>query len=197
MSTTVDGVVLAAGLSSRMRRPKPLLAVGEETFLSRAVRTLREAGCRRVYVVVNADVESAGAASREDGVEVVVNERPESEQVDSLRLVLERVPADTAGVLVLPVDVPLTAPDTARRIVDAFTAEPGPLYLPFHNGVAGHPVLIGRALFDELLYRPLNEGVRTLIMAHAREVREVEVDDAGILVDIDTPDDYLRHIEEK
>jgi molybdenum cofactor cytidylyltransferase len=195
MSVTVDGVVLAAGLSTRMRRPKPLLDVGAETFLSRAVQTLREAGCGRIWVVVNAGATWADEAAHRHDVNVVVNERPESEQVDSLRLVVERLPAETRGVLVLPVDVPLTTTETARRIVDAFVSEPAPLYLPFHNGVAGHPVLIGRELFDELLVRPLNEGVRTLIMAHAREVREVAVDDAGILIDIDTPEDYLRHIE--
>jgi molybdenum cofactor cytidylyltransferase len=177
-----------------MRKPKPLLEVGSETFLTRAVRTLLSAGCRRVYAVVNAGAAWAEAAGRELGIEVVVNERAESEQVDSLRLVLERVPADTAAVLVLPVDVPLASVETARKLIDAYNEAPAPLYLPFHNGVAGHPVLLGRELFDDVLYRPLNEGVRTLIMAHARDMREVQVDDPGILIDIDTPDDYWRYI---
>ncbi|MGH7448188.1 MAG: nucleotidyltransferase family protein, partial [Longimicrobiales bacterium] len=146
----VDGVILAAGMSSRMERPKPLLAVGAVTFLERAAATLRAAGCRRTYAVVNATSDGAGDAARDLGVEVVTNELPDSEPIDSLRLVLEQLPADTAGVLVLPVDLPLIAEATAAAVVRSFRENPGPLILPFHNGVAGHPVLIGRELFGDI-----------------------------------------------
>lgn len=193
----VDGVILAAGLSSRMERPKPLLAVGAMTFLQRAAATLRAAGCRRTYVVVNANPDGTGDAARELGLDVVVNEYPESEPIDSLRLVLERLPADTAAVLVLPVDLPLIAEDTAAAVVRSYQDDPGRLILPFHNGVAGHPVLVGRELFAEILTRPFDEGLRSLIMENARSLREVKVVDPGILIDIDTPDDYWRFIETK
>ncbi|MGH7464265.1 MAG: nucleotidyltransferase family protein, partial [Longimicrobiales bacterium] len=78
-----------------------------------------------------------------------------------------------------------------------FRESPGPLILPFHNGVAGHPVLIGRELFGEILTRTFEEGLRSLIMESARTLREVRVVDPGILIDIDTPDDYWRFIEAK
>jgi molybdenum cofactor cytidylyltransferase len=81
--------------------------------------------------------------------------------------------------------------------VRSFRENPGRLILPFHNGVAGHPVLIGREVFQEVLTRPLEEGLRTLIMESARTLREVKVVDPGILIDIDTPDDYWRFIETK
>jgi molybdenum cofactor cytidylyltransferase len=197
MNVPVDGVILAAGASERMARPKPLLRVGEETFIERAARTLQAAGCRTVYAVVSPGADWVEAAARDLGVEVLVNERPGAEQIDSLRLALANVGDDVAAVLVLPVDLPLVTPETARAIVAAFELDPGPLYLPFHNGVAGHPVLLGRELFDELLHAPLEEGVRTLIMSHARDLREVKVVDPGILIDIDTPDDYWRYIEAK
>lgn len=197
MSVIVDGAVLAAGLSSRMRRPKPLLEVDGETFVSRAVAALRGAGCRRVHVVANAGASWAAEVAATPGVELLVNDRAESEQVDSLRLVIEQLPADTRGLLVLPVDVPLVTAATVRRLVDAFAAEPGPLWLPFHRGVAGHPVLVGRELFGDVLHTPLEEGMRSLIMQHALQVREVEVDDGGVLIDIDTPEEYRQHIEER
>lgn len=193
----VDGVILAAGLSSRMERPKPLLNVGSMTFLERAITTLHAAGCRRTYVVVNAAEDGTAAAARTHDVEVVANEHPESEPVDSLRLVLEQLPDDTAAVVVLPVDLPLIAEDTATAVVRSFRENPGPLILPFHNGVAGHPVLIGRELFSDVMTRPLEEGLRSLIMESARTLREVKVVDPGILIDIDTPDDYWRFIETK
>jgi molybdenum cofactor cytidylyltransferase len=197
MDAVIDGIILAAGLSSRMERPKPLLKVGPLTFLERAARTLRVAGCRRVYAVVNASAEWVGNGARELDLEIVANERPESEQIDSLRLALRQVGDDAAAVLVLPVDLPLVAEETAAALVAAYRATPAPLYLPFHNTVAGHPVLLGRELFSEILDTELEEGVRTLIMSHARDLREVKVVDPGILIDIDTPDDYWRYIEQK
>jgi CTP:molybdopterin cytidylyltransferase MocA len=198
MSTpAVDGVILAAGLSSRMERPKPQLKVGSMSFLERAATTLRAAGCRCTYAVTNATDEGTADAARALGLEVVINEYPESAPVDSLRLVLERLPADTDAVVVLPVDLPLVAEETVRAVVRSFRENPGRLILPFHNGVAGHPVLIGREVFQEVLTRPLEEGLRTLIMESARTLREVKVVDPGILIDIDTPDDYWRFIETK
>ena len=193
----VDGIILAAGLSSRMERPKPLLNVGSVTFLERAVTTLQAAGCRRTYVVVNATDQTSADAARALGANVVTNEYPESEPIDSVRMVLERIPGDTGAIVVLPVDLPLIAPDTVTAVVRSFRENPGPLILPFHNGVAGHPVLIGRDLFGDIMTRPFEEGLRSLIMESARTLREVRVVDPGILIDIDTPDDYWRFIESK
>ena len=193
----VDGVILAAGLSSRMERPKPLLNVGSMTFLERAILTLRAAGCRRTWVVVNATEDGTAEAARKHDVEVVLNAQPESEPVDSVRLVLEQLPDDVAAVVVLPVDLPLISEETVTAVVRSFRENPGRLILPFHNGVAGHPVLIGRDLFGDIMTRPLEEGLRSLIMESARTLREVKVVDPGILIDIDTPDDYWRFIETK
>jgi molybdenum cofactor cytidylyltransferase len=197
MQGPIDGVILAAGTSSRMERPKPLLRVGSLTFLERAALTLEKAGCRRTYMVASAGADWAPAAAAELGLELVINDLAESEQIDSLRLVVRALPADTAAVLVLPVDLPLVMEETAAAVVAAYHATPAPVYLPFHNTVAGHPVLLGRELFDEILVRELDEGIRSLIMAHARDLREVKVVDPGILIDIDTPDDYWRYIETK
>ena len=193
-SPAIDGVILAAGLSSRMARPKPLLEIGSSSFLERAATILRAAGCRSSYIVGNADATWLDQAS-ELGLHIVINPQAESEQIDSLRLVLPRLPSDTAAVLVLPVDLPLIREETAAAVADEFRQHAAPIVLPFHNGVAGHPVLLARELFTEILTRPFEEGLRSLILAHARELREVKVVDPGILVDIDTPDDYTRFVE--
>lgn len=197
MEALIDGIILAAGESSRMERPKPVLKVGAQTFVERAYSTLRAAGCRHVYVVVNAGADWADDALAGLEVERVDNDRPGSEQIDSLRLALRRVGADVAAVVVLPVDLPLVAEDTVAALIAGYRAAPGPLFVPFHNTVAGHPVLLGRELFGEVLDGSLDEGVRTLIMDHARDLKEVRVVDPGILIDIDTPDDYWRYIEQK
>jgi molybdenum cofactor cytidylyltransferase len=192
----IDGVILAAGRSTRMARPKPLLEVAGMTFLERAARTLHAAGCRHRFIVASPDAQWLDEAEGL-GLEVIFNTEPESEQIDSLRLAVQRLPADTAAVLVLPVDVPLVREDTAAAVTASFRAQPAQLILPFHNGVAGHPVLLGRELFDDIDAKPLEEGIRSLILLHARHLREVKVVDPGTLIDIDTPDDYARHIEKR
>jgi molybdenum cofactor cytidylyltransferase len=191
----IDGVILAAGQSTRMTRPKPLLRVGGGSFLDHAAEVLKAAGCERTWVVANPDADWLDRAA-ELGLDVVFNPRPSSEQIDSLRLALRRLPDEVAAVMVLPIDVPLVTGATTRAVAESYRAAPAPLVLPFHNGVAGHPVLLGRAVFDEVLHGELDEGVRSLILAHASDLREVPVTDRGILIDIDTPDDYRRHIRQ-
>jgi molybdenum cofactor cytidylyltransferase len=197
MSDSVHGVVLAAGESARMGQPKALLTIGSETFLQRAVGTLYAAGCDRVHVVTGPDAGWAEAVAAGLDVDLVANPVPGSEQIDSLRLVLQRLPGDVSAVVVLPVDLPLVTPETVRLLIEAYRGEPAPLLLPFHGAVAGHPVLLDRALFAEILDTVLDEGLRSLILGRTQELREVKVLDPGILIDIDTPDDYRRYIQQE
>jgi molybdenum cofactor cytidylyltransferase len=195
--TSVDGVVLAAGRSTRMEKPKALLEIGSETFLERAIHVLREGGCRSVVAVLNGEDDWPQRLADAAGATVVVNPRSDSEQFDSLRLGIEALPEDWGAVAVLPVDVPLIAPETVRALVEAFGRRPAPVTLPFHNGVAGHPVLIGRQISQEVMAQRWEEGVRSLIMTHARDLSEVKVVDPGILIDIDTPEDYWRYVKDR
>lgn len=194
---SVHGVVLAAGLGRRMGQPKALLEVGDSTFLARAMRSLQAAGCAVVHVVVlepESDIAEAAAAL---GGNVIVNPRQYSEQIDSVRLAIRALPEDADALLIMPVDVPLVSEKTVRAVVDAYRRAPHPLVLPFHSGVAGHPVLLDRALFEEVLTRRFGEGVRSLILENARSLLEVKVVDPGILIDIDTPEDYWQFVQQK
>src|SRR5690606_13323255 len=138
------------------------------TFLERSITTLREAGCRCTYVVVSvADRETTAAAEAFD-VTVVVTPQAESARVASLRVAMQQLPDDTAAIAVLPVDLPLIASSTVTAMVRSFRENPGALILPFHNGVAGPPVLLGRELFDDVLTRPPHEGLCPLSMESAR-----------------------------
>jgi molybdenum cofactor cytidylyltransferase len=199
MSTpaTVDAVILAAGQSTRMERPKPLLEVGTETFLERTIRMLKFGGCRYIIAVVNSNDEWIQRLADATGAAIVVNDNPESQQIDSLRLGVRALPPDWEAVAVLPVDVPLIADSTVKTLLDVVRAERPALTLPFHNGVAGHPVVLGRELESDILDKQWEEGVRSIIMSHARTIREVKVVDPAILIDIDSKEDYWRYVQEK
>ena len=191
----IDGIVLAAGASARMGTPKPLLEIDGMTFLERAVHVLREAGCRYVVAVVNDDdwIERLADVS---GAAVIINDAENSEQVDSLRLGIANLPEGAAGVLVLPVDFPRVAAETVRMLINEFERSPAPVLNPAYDGVAGHPVLFARSVLTELMQPDLPDGARSVIEKHQRDARVIDVDDAGVVADVDTREDYNRIVKQ-
>jgi len=191
----IDGIVLAAGRSSRMGRSKAELELGGRSFLERCLDALLGGGCCSVVVVLG------GGEARGDargGVAYVLNPDPASEPIDSLRIGLAALPADSAGVAVLPVDAPAVRTDTLRRLIAAFrTASDasGRVVRPVHDGTAGHPTIFARALFPELRAGGLARGAESVVAAHAAARLDVEVDDPGIAANVNTPDDYDRLLE--
>jgi molybdenum cofactor cytidylyltransferase len=193
--TIVDGIVLAAGASSRMGEPKPLLEVDGVPFLERAIKLLRTAGCRYVVTVVNNGDDWITRLADASGAAIVINDVEGSEQIDSLRLGIANLPDGYDGVIVLPVDYPRVQQETVTHLIAEFTRQPSPVLNPAHNGKAGHPVIFSRDVVTELLHPDLPDGARTVIEHHAADARTIAVDDAGVLIDIDTPADYQENIE--
>jgi CTP:molybdopterin cytidylyltransferase MocA len=190
----IGGIVLAGGRSKRMGRPKALLEAGGSTFLERAVRVLAAGGCEEVVVVVNSDDPTLADLAEQLGARITHGAGAGSEQIDSLRAGLQALPPELEAVVVLPVDHPLVEPSTVRQIVEAFRAGAAPIVRPVYEGRHGHPALFGAVVFDDLLHGALPDGARTLVRAHAGSTGEVEVDDRGVLIDVDTPEDYEEHV---
>lgn len=192
----IAGIVLAAGLSRRMGRPKALLRLDGATFLERAVAALAEGGCAPVLVVTGPEEDETAARiaaeARRLGAWTATNPRPGSEQVDSLRVGLTALPAGVEAAAVLPVDVPLVSAAAVRAVVGAFREEGGVIVRAAAEGRHGHPVLFARAVWPELMAGPLPEGARTVIHADPSRLREVETGDPGVLEDVDTPGDFRR-----
>lgn len=193
----LPAVILAAGASSRMGQPKALLPIGSrgETFLSRIVATLREAGLRDVAVVLGHDAPSLRPyLDRElPDVRAIVNPEPAGGQVSSLLAALTIL--DRPGVRALLfslVDHPLVAPSTVRAVIETYQRTAAPIVRPARSGRHGHPVIFDRRVFDALRRADPTHGAKAIIRAYANEVVDVEVDDEGAFTDIDTPEDYER-----
>ncbi len=198
----VDGIVLAAGRSSRMGRSKAALELGGRSFLERCVELLRKGGCRSIVVVVSdpaivgatAAAEAAGAADPAGLRDVVFvrNPDPASEQIASIRIGLDALPADAAGAAILPVDAPSVRPDTVRALLEAFGRGGAAVLIvrPVHGEQPGHPTIFARALFPELSGPDLPQGAETVIEQHAAARLDVPVDDPGVAANVNTPDDY-------
>jgi molybdenum cofactor cytidylyltransferase len=189
----VAGVVPAAGRSLRMGRSKALLSAEGRTFLERVCATLARGGCAPVVVVLRDPDSAEGALARRVGARVLANPDPEEGPVTSIRHALRALPTTVRGVAVLPVDHPLVDPATIEELLAAFDGEPAAALVPTYQGRRGHPVLLGRALFPEVLEPDLPEGVRTVLRRDPTRVREVPVDDPGVLIDLDTPEAVRQH----
>lgn len=189
----IAGIILAAGQSERMGRPKALLRVEDETFVERAIRVLSEGGCREVVTVLDA-AQPALSAVEKTNVQTVSLKGPGAEQIDSLRSGLRALSAAVEAAVVLPVDHPKVNASTVVALIQAFRTSGAPIVLPVHGGKRGHPVLFSAAVFDELLGGQLPEGARTVVHAHSSEIEEVAVDDIGVLLNVDTPADYEDHV---
>ena len=195
----LPAIVLAGGKSSRMGRPKALLPIGptRETFLERVMRTLKDAGIEDVVIVVGADAAAIRqrAQPAPTGVRIVDNPDWEQGQLTSLLAGLRSIDtAHASGVLMTLVDVPLVTAATVRSLIAVQRERNAPIVRPVSNGRHGHPVIFGRALFDELQRADPASGAKPVVRAHAAEMIEVPVDDEGAFTDIDTREDYERWI---
>lgn len=190
----IAGVVLAAGRSRRMGSAKALLPFRGTTFVEQILQALRDGGCDPLILVVGQSPEHDRVAelARSLGVATAINDDPESEQIDSLRIALRTLPPECQGVIVTPVDVPLVSASLVDALISVFHSSDRPLALLEHGGRHGHPTLFGRTLFDELLNPDLPDGARGVVHAHLENAALVQVNDPIVLMDVDTPEDFRR-----
>jgi CTP:molybdopterin cytidylyltransferase MocA len=195
----LEAVVLAGGGSTRMGSAKALLRAPDgRPFVIRIIETLCEAGLPGVTVVTGPHHERiVEACAAHPGVAAlsrcVRNPDPSRGQLSSLLVGMDAVvgPA-TEGLLVTLVDVPMVAADTVRRLVEVWKGTRAPVVRPAVGAAHGHPVIFDRDVFDALRSAPLERGAKSVVRASAERVRDVPVNDAGCLMDIDTPEEYAR-----
>ena len=174
-----------------MGRPKATLPWGEDdTFVSSELRAMGEAGLTPLVLVCGVHAEETRAAIPHDlGVTVVQNPEPERGQLSSLKIALRSLDAETdlTGALVALVDHPAIRASTLSALIEAVAENE--IVIPLWNGKRGHPVIFGRGLWPEIFRAPDEAGARPVVRRDPRRVRQIDVDDPGVLVDIDTPDD--------
>lgn len=192
----VPGLVLCGGSSSRMGAPKALLAIAGETFLSRVVRVLREGGVDDVVVVTGAHDAEVRASFEEWpfstlAPRVVLNPDHERGQLASLHAGLAAVDRPgVSAVLVTLVDHPLVRTETVAALLARWRATQAPVVRPRFGDRHGHPVIFDRSTFDALRQAPIGEGARAVVRACGSRLLDVPTDDEGVVLDIDTPEQY-------
>jgi molybdenum cofactor cytidylyltransferase len=191
-SKKIDGILLAAGESRRMGFPKPLLRLNGETFLSHVAGSMLLA-VERLIIVVGAHRDAVVAAvPADERISIIENPDYRLGQLSSIRTGLRAVSATADAVIVHLVDHPAVLSQTFIRFVEQYEKSRKPILVARHSSRNGHPVLFDRSVFAELEQAPIEVGARAVVKANADRVIYVDVDDPGVLLDLDTPDDLAR-----
>jgi molybdenum cofactor cytidylyltransferase len=192
----IIAVVLSAGESSRMGRPKALLPIGGQKFIERIITVLGQSRVDRSIVVLGHDADQLRRQIEHLPVEVVINPDYHSGQLSSLQAAIRGIENDDRceGILVHLVDHPFIDVALVDALIQRFCETKKLIVVPRYKGKRGHPVLFSRDLFKELLNAPLDQGAKAVVNAHRHETLEIEWQDEGITLDIDTPDLYRQHV---
>ena len=184
-------IVLAAGLSRRMGRPKLLLELRGKPVIRHVVEGVIDAGIRRVLVVTGPENDALARALAGLDVQLAVNPAPESGQASSVGAGVSALPAGTDAVLIALGDQPGVPADVIPALIEAIKAPGKAIAAPRYADGLGNPVLFAASVFAELLTLSGDRGARAVI---EREPSRLAVVDIGFPMprDIDTPEDYER-----
>ena len=190
-------IILTAGESSRMGFPKALLDSGDgRKFLERIIDNVgnNKNKPEEIIVVLGYHKEKICDEVNLEGCTIVENKTPELGQLSSLIAALNNIKDDMSGVLMCLVDHPLVSPSTYEKVAKEALSHPGSIILPRYGKRKGHPVFFPSEIFKDLKTSPLDCGARYAVQKNKDRIRIIDIDDPGILKDIDTPEEYQRAV---
>jgi molybdenum cofactor cytidylyltransferase len=185
-------VILAAGESRRMGRQKLLLPFGDATVVETVIRTALASGVDRAVAVLGADREAVRAKLETGGVDFAVNEMFADGMLSSIQTGFRALPPEAEAAVIMLGDQPFLPPSVVDTVVRGYRESLKGIVIPVFRTRRGHPVLVDLKYRDEVLALDPADGLRRLMRDHPEDIAEVEVDDANILRDLDTPEDYAE-----
>jgi molybdenum cofactor cytidylyltransferase len=186
----IAAIVLAAGGSARMGHPKQLLPVNGRPMIRLVAEAVAAAGLAQVVIVTGAHAGAVRAALAGLPVETVVNETWAEGMSSSVHAGLQALRPEIQAVLLVLGDQPALTADLLQSLAAHYRATRAPIVAPFYRGQRGNPVLFDRVLFAELLAVEGDRGGRLVVARHQEQVERVDVQDAAVVMDIDSPQDY-------
>lgn len=185
-------IVLAAGAGSRMGRQKMLLPFSGRAVVAHVVEQLKQGGIVEGTVVTGADADDVARAVADCGFTIARNPDYTRGMLSSVRAGLMAAPDAWTAALIALGDQPLITSEIVRAVLLAGADPQNLIVVPTSEGRRGHPMLLPRIYWKEILTQHDDVGLRGVLRAHADQIREVEVDSEDILCDVDTPEDYAR-----
>ena len=190
----ICAIVLAAGRSERMGTQKLLLPLGGKPVIARIVDELRQCRLQKIIVVVGRDGEAVEHALNGRDVTFVTNPDPSGDMLSSVRSGLHATTIGCEAMLIVLGDQPNISSELASKLIERFPESGDGIVVPTHLGQRGHPLLIAARFRDELLSQHEGVGLRGLLAAHPEVVLRLELEDATVFADMDTPEDYQNQL---
>jgi len=190
--TDITAVILAAGYSRRMGCFKPLLKIGEQTLIERAVSLFRDAGICDIRVVVGHCRERIETILEKAGIQSIHNEKNSREMFSSVIAALDGLEPVVQSIILLPVDIPLVRHWTIQYLLEQHQLDRDRILIPCFQDKRGHPVIIPAKYFSDIKRWTGKDGLRGALGQLADKTTSVAVADRNILFDVDTPEDYER-----
>ena len=187
-------IVLAAGLSRRMRRFKPLLPLDGQNVTDFLIGTFLKNDVDVVLVAGYLQDRLRQGLETPD-IQIVVNPHYRQGMFSSIQAGLRALETGYKGAFIAPVDIPLVRPSTIHSLLQAAIEYPGKILYPTFRRSRGHPPLIPAGVFPLILEEEINGNLKSLLLGHENLAAEIPVPDSNVLIDIDTPSDYQRLLE--
>ena len=188
----IAALILAAGYSSRMVDFKTLLTLGGVKVIERVIHTFREAGIVDIVVVVGYRADELIPILDDLKVRYVFNENYDAGMFSSIIRGVQSLPPETQGFFLLPGDMPLVKSHTIRLLSRAFRKFQANVIYPVFQNRRGHPPLIGALCFPEILSANQTGGLRPILGKYENTAYDLEVLDEGVLLDLDTREEYQK-----
>jgi len=188
----ITGILLAAGRSTRMGQPKLLLPWGRVQLVQHVAQTALRSALDHLIVVTGHRAEHVEAALAGLPVTPVHNAAFLDGQSTSVRAGIAALDANVEAAMVLLADQPLLQPSTIDALIAEYHQHQPLIVAPQYHGQRGNPVLFDRTLFSELGALQGDQGARPVLQAHRQQMHLVDVADEGVLLDLDTPDNYQQ-----
>ncbi len=195
--TIISGILLAAGLSTRMGSPKQLLPFGESTIIETVVDSMLNSKLDEVIVVIGHQAEKVQQKLGMRSIKTVFNPNYREGMLTSAQAGVRSLTETTDAFALMLVDQPFITAELIDSVIDAYSQTAKRIALPSYNYRRGHPVIFHRQYANEILaLEPESGGVRTLFKQYATDIHYVIVDTDKVLQDIDYRADYERAIQE-
>ncbi|TLZ42229.1 MAG: hypothetical protein E6K19_08340 [Methanobacteriota archaeon] len=188
----ISAIVLAAGGSSRMGTPKPLVLINGRPLLDYVLRTVRDSHVDDIVVVLGHEADRVRKAITVDRARAIVNDAYEEGMSASIRAGVRAADPRSDGLLIVLGDQPFVASKTLDDLIARRNESQAKILIPTYQGHRGNPVLLDRSLSGEVQAITGDQGCRAIFGRHLDGILEVPVDDPGILVDLDTPEQISR-----
>ena len=191
-NSRIGAVILAAGMSLRMGEAKQLLRLGENTLLGHVLENVRNSSVNEIVLVLGHAAETIKERVAIHSLKVVINEAYRQGMGTSLRAGLSALPAGVNAALIVLADQPFVRPATLDLLIDQYRQSNAQIVIPIYKGFRGNPVLLDRSVFSEVMALSGDIGCRAIFGNHLEGIVKVPVEDVGILLDLDSKDDFER-----